>query len=157
MTLEQLLQYNPITIQCHDNPDADAIASGFGLYLFFKEHGKDVSLIYSGFNKIQKSNLVLMIDMLEIPIQYIDAVQKEYCSGLLLTVDCQYGEGNVTHFDAQNVAMIDHHNTGRMSDDMCEIRSYIVSCSTVVFDISTKSTAIDLSSGFLSFIFIWQP
>lgn len=35
MMLEELLGYDRITIQCHDNPDADAIASGFGLYCFF--------------------------------------------------------------------------------------------------------------------------
>lgn len=34
MMLEELLGYDRITIQCHDNPDADAIASGFGLYCF---------------------------------------------------------------------------------------------------------------------------
>ena len=27
MRLRDLEKYNPITIQCHDNPDADAIAS----------------------------------------------------------------------------------------------------------------------------------
>ena len=32
MMLDELLGYDRITIQCHDNPDADAIASGFGLY-----------------------------------------------------------------------------------------------------------------------------
>ena len=35
MMLDELLGYDRITIQCHDNPDADAIASGFGLYCFY--------------------------------------------------------------------------------------------------------------------------
>ena len=30
MKLRELLNYNRIVIQCHDNPDADAIASGYG-------------------------------------------------------------------------------------------------------------------------------
>ena len=30
--LEELQQYDNITVQCHDNPDADAIASAFGVY-----------------------------------------------------------------------------------------------------------------------------
>ena len=34
MKLAELEKYNPITIQCHDNPDADALASGFGLYSY---------------------------------------------------------------------------------------------------------------------------
>ena len=45
MMLEELLGYDRITIQCHDNPDADAIASGFGLYCFFRDQGKDVLLM----------------------------------------------------------------------------------------------------------------
>ena len=70
--LEDLEDYNPITIQCHDNPDADAIASGYGLYCYFQSKGKDVSLVYSGRNQIQKSNLVLMRDMLKIPVGNTD-------------------------------------------------------------------------------------
>lgn len=34
MMLDELLGYDHVTIQCHDNPDADAIASGYGLYCF---------------------------------------------------------------------------------------------------------------------------
>ena len=97
--LKKLLQYNPITIQCHDNPDADALASGYALYRFFESNGKEVSFIYSGFNKIQKSNLVLMQQELQIPIKYIEKEQQGmFFPGLLLTVDCQYGAGNVTKF-----------------------------------------------------------
>ena len=35
MRLKELLQFDEIIIQCHDNPDADAIASGYGLYCYF--------------------------------------------------------------------------------------------------------------------------
>ena len=61
MTLKELLKYNEIIIQCHDIPDADAIGSGFALYSFFKEKGKQVRLIYSGRAKVTKSNLVILI------------------------------------------------------------------------------------------------
>ena len=40
--LSDLLQYNKIYIQCHDNPDADAIASGYALYRYFSDMGKKV-------------------------------------------------------------------------------------------------------------------
>ena len=55
MKLAELENYNPITIQCHDNPDADALASGFGLYTYFKWKGKEVRLIYLGRNQIRKT------------------------------------------------------------------------------------------------------
>lgn len=55
MKLSDLTAYNPITIQCHDNPDADAIASGYALYVYFQSIGKEVRFIYCGRNRIQKS------------------------------------------------------------------------------------------------------
>ena len=57
MRLENLLTYNKIYIQCHDNPDADTIASGYALYQYFKAKGKDAILFYGGKFQIQKSNL----------------------------------------------------------------------------------------------------
>ena len=73
MRLSDLEQYDAITIQCHDNPDADALASGYGLYCYFKSKGNMVRLVYSGRNKIQKSNLCLMVDKLKLPVEYIES------------------------------------------------------------------------------------
>ena len=92
---------------CHDNPDADALASGFGLYTYFKSLNKDVKFIYRGINKLQKSNLVIMLDELQIPVEY--APEFDENPELLITVDCQYGQRNVTTTKAQNIAIIDHH------------------------------------------------
>ena len=44
MRLSDILKYNDIVIQCHDNPDADALASGFALYTFLTAYGKNLSL-----------------------------------------------------------------------------------------------------------------
>ena len=91
MKLNELLKYNTITIQCHDNPDADSIASGYGLYCFFASKDKDVKLIYSGRNELQKSNLRLMLDKLNIPLIYVPVgVAGEYDTGdLLITVSME--------------------------------------------------------------------
>lgn len=131
MILKDLLKYNDIVIQMHDNPDADAVGSGYALYKYFVSEGKNVRLIYSGNLKITKSNIVLLISELKIPVEYVTSLETPE---LLITVDCQYGEGNVTNFNANNVAIIDHHNTGRISDEFWEIRSHLVSCATVIYD-----------------------
>ncbi|MDE5872893.1 MAG: DHH family phosphoesterase [Lachnospiraceae bacterium] len=135
MKLKELQGYSRITIQCHDNPDADAIASGYGLYCFFNDNGKDVRLVYSGRNEISKSNLKLMVEKLNIPIQYIspDSVKEIHLSGLLITVDCQYGAGNVTKLEADNVAVIDHHQIEIENTDMNHIIPGVGSCSTLVW------------------------
>ncbi|MBI9014778.1 MAG: DHH family phosphoesterase [Clostridiales bacterium] len=130
MNLKQFLDYDNIVIQCHDIPDGDAIASGFALYQYIKFHNKDVRLVYSGRMEITKPNLLLMIEHLKIPIEY---VVELYCKELLITVDCQYGAGNVTMFDAPTVAIIDHHQSEVKNMTLCEIRPYLGSCSTLVW------------------------
>jgi len=135
MKLHGLEKYNNIIIQMHDNPDADAVGSGYALYKYFLSRNKKVRLVYGGPSKITKSNLRLLMEELQIPAEYLnDSSVPVEIPELLLTVDCQYGEGNVQHLEAPHVAMIDHHNTGRESDDLCEIRSNIVSCATICYD-----------------------
>ncbi len=130
MNLASLDKFQQIVIQVHDNPDADAVGSGYAIYRYFQEKGKDVRLVYGGRYAMTKSNMLLLVSELDIPIEYVHSLDNPE---LLLTVDCQYGQGNVQHFDAQNVAMIDHHSTGKESDEMAEIRSHLVSCATVCY------------------------
>ena len=146
MKLSNLEKYNTIVIQMHDNPDADAVGSGYALYKYFQSHGKNVRLVYGGRFKITKSNICILIDKLKIPAEYVNELDVPLnVPELLLTVDCQYGEGNVQHIEASQVAMIDHHNTGRKSDDMCEIRSNIVSCATICYDL-LKAEGYDVNA-----------
>lgn len=130
MRLSDLSRFRQIVIQIHDNPDADAVGSGYALYRYFKRDGRDVRLIYGGRNVISKSNMKLLLQELDIPLEYVTELAPPE---LLLTVDCQHGQGNVQHFDAENIAMIDHHSTGKLSDDMAEIRSHLVSCASICY------------------------
>lgn len=134
MRLGELERYNSITVQCHDNPDADALASGFGVFCYFRSKGKDVRLVYSGENRIQKSNLRLMVEKLELPVEYItrDEWKGLPQDGLLITVDCQYGAGNVTKLEAENVVVIDHHQVENASFHGV-INPNLGSCATLVW------------------------
>lgn len=51
-----------------------------------------------------------------------------------MTVDCQYGGGNVTFFKAENVAVIDHHRVSGELPAMNRVMSYMGSCATIVWD-----------------------
>lgn len=137
MQLKELEKYNSITIQCHDNPDADAIGAGYALYRHFASKGIEVRLIYSGRNQIQKSNLVMLVERLEIPIEYWDIFREEKhkVHGLLLTVDCQYGAGNVTCLEADQVAIIDHHQVEIEDVELSVVRPDLGSCSTLVWNL----------------------
>lgn len=135
MTLKDLERFEQITIQCHDNPDADALASGYGLYCYFSGKGKRVRLVYSGKNEIQKSNLTLMVEKLHIPIEYIKPSELGiiHVTGLLITVDCQYGAGNVTGLAGDEIAIIDHHQVEIENVPLSLIQTGLGSCATLVW------------------------
>lgn len=139
MLLTDYLNYRQIVIQCHDNPDADTIASGFALYTYFSQKGISTRLIYSGRFRIHKSNLVLMIEKLSIPIEYVEANTLSLQEELLITVDCQYGAGNVTLFPALHTAVIDHHQIEIASLEDSVIMSNFGSCSTIVWQLLTQA------------------
>ena len=130
MRLRELLKFEQIVVQCHDNPDADALASGYAIYSYLKDMGKEVRLVYSGTNKIRKSNLVMMIKELNIPVEYVEKIEE---TQLLVTVDCRYGEGNVTKLPAKTIAVIDHHRVGGELPPLNEVRSTLGACSTLVW------------------------
>ncbi|MBO4863647.1 MAG: DHH family phosphoesterase [Eubacterium sp.] len=132
MKLHELLSFNDIVIQCHDNPDADALASGYALYTYLKKNGKDPRFIYRGRWKIGKFCLMLMMEALEIPISYepdFDEVPE-----LLVLTDCQYGQKNVTTTEAKTIAVIDHHQISGELPPLSEVRSRLGSCSTLMWD-----------------------
>lgn len=139
ISLAGLERFSPITIQCHNNPDADSIGAGFGLYRYFKQKEKEVRLIYSGNYQIHKSNLLLLLEKLEIPIEYVS--EREVMlppEGLLIMVDCQYGEGNAVRFMSNHVAVIDHHEIEGLEMEyrhveFSEIRPDVGSCCTLVW------------------------
>lgn len=125
LKLERLLDYESIVIQCHNNPDADAIACGYGIltwlcgegYQHIKNNsgtlGKTVRFVY-GDKEIQKPNLRLFAEYLDNPLECVSDIGTP---DLLLYVDCQPGERNVQNFeqkqegqeDSIQRAVIDHH------------------------------------------------
>ena len=132
--LKDLINYRDIVVQCHDNPDADALASGYALVWYLKKQDIDARFVYGGKEAVQKSNLLKMIDDLQITVEHITELPEPE---LLVTVDCQYGESNVTKFDANKVIVIDHHRVSGELPDPSDVRSNYGSCSTVLYELLT--------------------
>lgn len=134
--LQDLLIYEDIVIQSHNIPDADTLASAYGLYCYFSYHKKHVQIVYGGPTKIAKDNMKLMLEcMNEVDVKYVDNTFK--CKELLITVDCQYGAANVDLLEAPHVAIVDHHQIDslkRTVDYECILSSY-GSCSSVVYQL----------------------
>jgi phosphoglycolate phosphatase len=139
MELKDLKKYGNIVIQCHDVPDADAIASGFALQSFFRSFGKSPLLVYGGPAEIQKPSLLMMLELLDIEISHAAELPRE--TDLLVTADCQRGAGNVQNFalpPSAAVAVIDHHRPEIPENENTVIRPHLASCSTLVWDLLDK-------------------
>lgn len=143
MILDTIAEYNPIYIQMHNNPDADAIGSGYALYRYFKDvHNKNVMLFYGGNIKIGKSNLIYMVEKMDIPVMYVetdDLPKLEGDNPILVTVDCQYGARNVERFKCKEVAIIDHHQIEIDDVEKSLILPNYNACSTVVWSLLKKA------------------
>lgn len=133
MELSALLQYESVVIQCHDEPDADAFASGFALYCYLQDHGRRPRFIYGGRSGHLKPNLLHMREFLRIPAEHITSLED--APDLLVMVDCQYGEKNAQEFEAKEICVIDHHQVRDRSalPVLHEIRENYGSCSTVLY------------------------
>ena len=130
-----LSRYQDICIQCHNDPDADALASALGLYRYLSAHGAKVQIVYGGPVKLNKFNIDLMVRQCQIPIRHVEVLPP---TQLLLVVDGQYGEGNVARFDAPAVAVIDHHFQRIPDGDLVLVRSDYQSCATIVWELLTE-------------------
>lgn len=139
LSLKSLLTYPSFLIQCHDSPDADAIACAFALSRYFKAQGKPCRLVYGGFSPITKPNLAAMIQALAIPLDFVgqnpQPAQLLIREGppLLITVDCQHGAGNVTKIACEDVCVIDHHIKETDLARHERIEPYLGSCATVIW------------------------
>ena len=137
-SLNQLLRYDKVVIQCHDNPDPDALASAFAIFRYLEENKVAAEMVYSGFAPISKANLVLMQEAFQLPLRFIEknaelTLPDEPDNTLLLTVDGQYGAGNVKKLPAYETAIIDHHVREVEEPPLSDIRSFLGSCATLVY------------------------
>lgn len=131
--LQQFLCYQKIYIQCHNNPDADTLASAYGAYCFFTDRGIEAEMVYGGAQKVKKYNIKYMIKHCGIPIRYAEELPGD--AELLLVIDGQYGQGNVQKFEAPVIAVIDHHPMVMEENERVLIKSSYQSCSTIMWEL----------------------
>lgn len=130
--LRNLLSYQRVCIQCHNSPDADTIASAFGVYRYLTANHVDASIVYGGEFPIRKMGLKMLVDECAIPMEHVSELPE--CD-LLLLVDCQYGQGNVERFRADEIAAIDHHVRAMPESGNVLIKSAYQSCATLVWEL----------------------
>lgn len=107
--LDVLAEYREVFVVTHDNPDPDAIATGWAIHeLIVKKLSKPVRLIGGG--GIVRAENRHMAELLQPPIQLVSVVDIPDEAATIL-VDCEVGGGNqvLTRQAVVPVAVIDHH------------------------------------------------
>lgn len=110
--LAVLANYQRCLIVTHDNPDPDAIATGWAVYTLIEEKlGIPVRLIGGG--GIVRAENRHMVELLQPPIDLVDEIDPEPDTAAVL-VDCGLGTSNhlLTREGIHPVAVIDHHMNG---------------------------------------------
>jgi nanoRNase/pAp phosphatase (c-di-AMP/oligoRNAs hydrolase) len=113
-----LSDYDRFTIVMHDNPDPDAISSGWGISkLIETKLRRPVELIGGG--AIVRAENRHMVELLSPPIKLVDEIRIDEGAAVLL-VDCGPRSTNnlVSRHAIHPVAVIDHHLDSERSIDL---------------------------------------
>ena len=74
--LAEMAAHKSAVIQCHDDPDADAIASGHALGKALARRGVQTRLVYGGPRTVTKPSLVWMLRLLGIKLERAAAGER---------------------------------------------------------------------------------
>ena len=134
--LSLLSEYERVTIVMHDNPDPDAIASGWGLHVLISEKLEMPVRLVGGGAIVRAENRHL-VELLNPPIELLDEIEDDPRSATIL-VDCGAEATNhlLTQLGIEPVAIIDHHKTvgADLPTRFVDIRPDAAASATIVAD-----------------------
>jgi nanoRNase/pAp phosphatase (c-di-AMP/oligoRNAs hydrolase) len=101
--------FQRVLIITHDNPDPDAIASGWAIRWLIEAKLGIQARVYAGGGIVRAENRHMM-HLLRPPIELVDTIDVTEDSAAIL-VDCEYAADNhlLAKSSARPVAVIDHH------------------------------------------------
>lgn len=107
--LKILSNYERVLVVMHDNPDPDAIATGWAVLCLIEER-LDIPVRLVAGGAIVRAENKYMVDLLSPPIELVTTLEVDDCTATIL-VDCGIGTTNhlVTQHGIHPVAVIDHH------------------------------------------------
>jgi nanoRNase/pAp phosphatase (c-di-AMP/oligoRNAs hydrolase) len=127
----QLDRARPLVIQTHDFPDIDAMASAWGLASLLCLRGYRAACAYRG--RIRSRSLARLVSELGVSASMTPPTGKDGGRLQIIVVDGSPTNGNVTLFEGDLVAVLDHHCTqGEPRAGYLDIRPDLAACSTIV-------------------------
>ncbi len=132
--LSVLSEYQACLIVTHDNPDPDAIASGWALQCLVTEKLELPTHFVAGGAIVRAENRH-MVELLQPPLDLVDRVHAEPHTATVL-VDCGPGARNhlLTRESITPLAVIDHHLNGTNGAKLAfkDIRPGVASAATIL-------------------------
>lgn len=132
--LNVLEEYSRFVIVMHDNPDPDAIASGWGLEVLISEQLRRPVRVVGGGAIVRAENRH-MVELLQPPIELVDDVVVDEQTATIL-VDCGNEAANhlLTRKGIRPVAVIDHHSKGAKQSKLPfdDIRPDVAASATII-------------------------
>lgn len=132
--LAVLAEYERCLIVMHDNPDPDAIATGWAILTLVEDClNKPCRLVGGG--AIVRAENRHMVDLLSPPIELVDELGPLSGTATML-VDCGLGSSNhlLTRQEIPPVAILDHHANGNSDTSrvqFCDLRPHVVASATI--------------------------
>jgi nanoRNase/pAp phosphatase (c-di-AMP/oligoRNAs hydrolase) len=129
-----LANYEQVFVVTHDNPDPDAIASGWGLrWMIGEKLARPARLIGGG--AIVRAENRHMVKLLNPPIELVDEIQVDQGTATVL-VDCSSTASNhlLGSAGVRPIAVIDHHQVrgARQRLVFRDIRPRVAASATIV-------------------------
>ena len=133
--LDVLRNFDQVLVVMHDNPDPDAIASGWGIEVLVREClSKPVRIIAGG--AIVRAENCHMVDLLQPPIELVEDVEIDESTATIL-VDCGMDATNhlLTRRGITPIGIIDHHRNGKTPKlPFIDIQVEVAASATIVAD-----------------------
>lgn len=126
--------YQRCLVVMHDNPDPDAIASGWGVEVLIRERlGRPTRVVAGG--AIVRAENRHMVELLNPPIEFVDELAPDGDTAAIL-VDCGAEATNhlLTQHGIRPVAIIDHHHADPIGFPVpyVDVRPQIAASATIV-------------------------
>lgn len=132
--LKSVADARDVLVVTHNNPDPDAIASGWALLVLVRTRLEKPGRLVAGGAIVRAENL-RMVELLKPPIELVDRVEPDADTAVVL-VDCHpLAENHLLDGESMRpVAVIDHHDRprGRIRNAYTDIRPRAAASATLV-------------------------
>jgi len=129
--IADIVRGHEVFIQGHNFPDADSLASAYGMKVLLGHKGIDSDIIYVGM--VEKFTISRMLEVLNISITLDEDEPRLTEDDQIIIVDAQKFNSNIKDCIGDEVVCIDHHPiTNKPNYKFYDIRPDVGACSSII-------------------------